>query len=189
MDGRLLSAEISGLIHSRSMDGFPRTRPLVMGALVAALLGAGCSGLIVRREDPADEQTAKILVRTTLAVGTLGLSEFVMGEIKLRERERRDQSGYWSHQREVRGEWRAALQDRLTEDEVSALFQSGPLSCTPVSGSHHVCVWMTPLPQTVYLTLGMGVQPLRIGTVVRAVCELPLDGTPRQPDACQVWSE
>jgi len=171
------------------MGGCRRRRLSIAVLLVAAHLTAGCAGLLLRPEDPPDENVARFLVRATLAVATLGVSEIAMSRVRDRHERRHDHSDYWERQHEVRTRWREALEDRRTLDEVSDLFESGPLSCTPVSARHHVCVWMSPLEDTVYVTVGLGVHPLRIGTVVRAVCRLPLDGSPRPPDTCRVWSE
>lgn len=84
---------------------------LVLG--LSLLLLPSCSSLIVRDDDSAGLITGKVLVRTVIAIPTLGISEGVMLDLKDEERNRAWRLQWLPQTEEAcRRQWRSYVQDR-----------------------------------------------------------------------------
>ena len=96
------------------------------------------------------------------------------------EDERSDQA-----QEEVnRSRWVEAVHAARTMQQLSAVFRSAPISCVHSSLTEQLCEWRAE-PGTAYLRTRTLMIPFpRRGAV--ALCTLPLDGSDRDPESCNV---
>ena len=78
------------------------------------------------------------------------------------------------------------LEKANTVSEISRLFGSGPISCVPSGVGKQVCTWVSGKRTTVYFKTKYVLIPKEKGTITTAVCELPLDGSKREPNSCQL---
>ena len=153
-------------------------RTLLLLALIV-MSTTGCIGLMLKPSDSAGEKTKKVLARIVLAPLTLGISEVKIAadrEELIREVEARA----W------RNEWTHAVETSRTLLELSKIFRSAPIACSPTRPGFQVCEWQSGHKATVYWSQGPFLMPMPIGTVVEAVCELPTNGSEREDRSCSV---
>lgn len=100
--------------------------------LSLCLAVVGCSGLIVREDDPGPLAAGKVVVRALMAVPTLGISEGILVDLKDAERDRAWRRQQLPQSAEAcRKEWQGYVEDRrlrhLSDRMIEVLFAAaGP---------------------------------------------------------------
>lgn len=156
--------------------------------LVAVLMGCA-SKFVVEDTDTQIEKERKIGARAGLAVVTLGGSEIHLAHTRRKEAER-------VHREEYQAAWHEEMKSVHTMSEITRLFGSAPDSCFSSSTVNQICTWTLGqehvesgfLGFNYYFQLGLA-RSREAGWGVQAVCELPKDGSPREPDSCQLSFE
>ena len=67
-------------LNTKHTTGFPPMRAVAI--ILCLLFISGCGGLIINKEDSAGAKIAKFTTRTVLGVGTLGISEVRLANVK-----------------------------------------------------------------------------------------------------------
>ena len=158
--------------------------------LVFTLSLSGCASFIIRPEDSVGKKSAKVAGRVFGGLATLGVSEIAIAGAKNREEDQRRQLEAIITDSKRAERFAQQLREAKTVHQLSTVLGTGPQSCVPASATHQVCTWVVGQKQSTYVGVPIGsftaVLPIESGTVHTIICELPLDGSPREEGSCSI---